>query len=71
MSRTTAFPATIVAGLMLDGVFRRPGVHAPESLGREPGLLDRLLAELEARGVRCQAHAVSEEAAAPETVAVA
>jgi saccharopine dehydrogenase-like NADP-dependent oxidoreductase len=55
MSRTTAFPATIVAGLMLDGFFRRPGVHAPESLGREPGLLDRLLSELDMRGIRCKA----------------
>jgi len=67
MSRTTAFPATIVAGMLLDGAFRRPGVHAPESLGREPGLLDRLLAELEARGVCCRADAVVEA----EAVAVA
>ena len=67
MSRTTAFPATIVAGMMLDGTFRRPGVHAPESLGRELGLLDRLLAELLARGVSCQAHAVVQD----EAVAVA
>jgi saccharopine dehydrogenase-like NADP-dependent oxidoreductase len=57
MSRTTAFPATIVAGMLLDGTFRRPGVHAPESLGREPGLLDRLLGELQSRGVSCAAHA--------------
>jgi len=57
MSRTTAFPATIVGGMLLDGTFRRPGVHAPESLGREPGLLERLLAELAARGVSCEAHA--------------
>ena len=54
MSRTTAFPAAIMAGLMLEGAFRRPGVHAPESVGREPGLLDRMLAELEARGVVCR-----------------
>jgi saccharopine dehydrogenase-like NADP-dependent oxidoreductase len=67
MSRTTAFPATIVAGLMLDGVFRRPGVHAPESLGREPGLLERLLRELAARGVSCHAQAPSR---AEEPVAV-
>jgi hypothetical protein len=42
-------------------------VHAPESLGREPGLLERLLAELEARGVSCRAHASVEA----EAVAVA
>jgi saccharopine dehydrogenase-like NADP-dependent oxidoreductase len=57
MSRTTAFPATIVAGMILDGAFRRPGVHAPEVLGRVPGLLDSLLAGLEVRGVSCRAHA--------------
>lgn len=68
MSRTTAFPATIVAGMLLDGTFRRPGVHAPESLGRVPGLLEHLLAELAARGVSCEAHV---PAAAEEPVAVA
>ncbi len=64
MSRTTGFPATIVAGLMLEGGFRRPGVHAPEALGRVPGLLDRVLRELAARGVSCGAHrSVAGEAA--------
>jgi len=52
MSRTTAFPATQVARLLADGSFRRPGVHAPEALGAHPGLLDRVLDGLEARGVR-------------------
>ena len=37
MSRTTAFPAAIMAGLILDGSFRRPGVFAPEAVGREAG----------------------------------
>jgi saccharopine dehydrogenase-like NADP-dependent oxidoreductase len=73
MSRTTAFPATIVAGLMLEGGFRRPGVHAPETLGRVPGLLDRLLRELLARGVSCSARrSVEAEAVhAPRGEAVA
>ena len=61
MSRTTAFPAAIMAGMMLDGSFRRPGVHAPESVGREPGLLDRLLAELKTRGVVCQQSVTASE----------
>ena len=52
MSRTTAFPATIVAGLLASGTFRRPGVHPPEVLGAEPGLLDLVRKELELRGVR-------------------
>jgi len=51
MSRTTAFPATIVGGLIMEGAFRRPGVSAPELLGREDGLLERILGELEKRGV--------------------
>jgi len=55
MSRTTGFPATIVAGLLASGGFDRPGVHAPEALGMQPGLLDFVLRELEARGVSCQA----------------
>ncbi len=55
MSRSTGYVATSVARLVAAGSFRRPGVHAPETLGREPGLLDRVLADLAARGVRCRA----------------
>jgi lysine 6-dehydrogenase len=54
MSRTTAFPATIMAGLLARGAFREPGVHPPESVGAVPGLLEEFLAELETRGVRCR-----------------
>ncbi len=55
MSRTTAFPATIVARALLAGRFATPGVHAPEQLGKLPGMLAHVLAELEARGVQCRA----------------
>lgn len=51
MSRTTAFPAAIVARLLAQGRFRRPGVHPPEILGAEPGLLEAILGGLTARGV--------------------
>jgi saccharopine dehydrogenase-like NADP-dependent oxidoreductase len=68
MSRTTAFPATIMAGILADGTFRRPGVHAPESVGREPGLLDRMLAELAERGVRCRSHVGEVRVPAPEAL---
>jgi lysine 6-dehydrogenase len=51
MSRTTGFPATIVARLLHEGRFARPGVHPPETLGAEPGLLDAVLAELKHRGI--------------------
>ncbi len=55
MSRSTAFPAALVARLLASGRFRRPGVHAPETLGAEPGLLDELLDGLRARGVHVDA----------------
>ena len=52
MQRTTAFPATIMARLLVEGAFDRPGVHPPEIIGREsPGLAERMLEELRARGV--------------------
>jgi saccharopine dehydrogenase-like NADP-dependent oxidoreductase len=55
MSRSTGYVATSVARLLLDGTFRQPGVHPPETLGAVPGLLERVLADLSARGVRCRA----------------
>jgi len=51
MARTTGFPCTIVARLLLDGTFREPGVHPPEVLGRVPALYDAFVAGLAARGV--------------------
>jgi saccharopine dehydrogenase-like NADP-dependent oxidoreductase len=54
MSRTTGFPATLMAGLIAEGRFKRPGVHPPETVGAQPGLLDALLRGLEERGVRCR-----------------
>jgi len=52
MSRTTAFPATIVAGLLARGAFEAPGVHPPERIGEREGLLEVVLLELEKRGVK-------------------
>jgi len=63
MSRTTAFPAAIVAGLVADGAFRQPGVHPPEVLGRVPGVLETVLRELEQRGVRCSSRVFATDAA--------
>jgi saccharopine dehydrogenase-like NADP-dependent oxidoreductase len=54
MSRTTAFPATVVARILARGEFPRPGVHPPETLGRA-GLLDEVLRELLARGIKTHA----------------
>ncbi len=58
MSRTTAFPATIVLGMMARGELRLPGAHPPEALANQPGVAERVLAELEQRGVRVRATSV-------------
>jgi saccharopine dehydrogenase-like NADP-dependent oxidoreductase len=55
MSRSTGYVATSVVRLLARGDFRRPGVHPPETLGATPGLLEGVLADLAARGVRCRA----------------
>jgi len=55
MSRTTAFPATIVARRVLEGRITTPGVLPPEKLAALPGLVDDIMAELGERGVRYHA----------------
>jgi saccharopine dehydrogenase-like NADP-dependent oxidoreductase len=52
MSRTTAFPATSVLRLIAAGRIRKPGVHAPEMLASMPGIVDAVLADQRARGVK-------------------
>jgi saccharopine dehydrogenase-like NADP-dependent oxidoreductase len=52
MSRTTAFPCTIVARMLARGELEMPGVNPPELLGARSGVLDHVLAELQRRGVR-------------------
>jgi saccharopine dehydrogenase-like NADP-dependent oxidoreductase len=52
MSRTTAFPCTIAARMLASGQYREAGVIPPEKLGAVPGMLDRFLKDLGARGVR-------------------
>jgi saccharopine dehydrogenase-like NADP-dependent oxidoreductase len=51
MSRTTAFPAAIVAREILAGRFRQPGVNAPEAIAASPGLVERILAAHTERAV--------------------
>jgi lysine 6-dehydrogenase len=55
MSRTTAFPCTSVARMILDGTIKAPGVHAPEALVGVKGVLDRILKDMEVRGVEYRA----------------
>lgn len=51
MSRTTAFPCTIMARLVATGKFRQPGVIVPELIGKHQGILDQVVKEHAARGV--------------------
>ena len=51
MSRTTAFPCTIIARMIAKGELNQPGVIPPELIGRKEGMLDRVLSELKRRGV--------------------
>ena len=56
MARTTGFPCAIIARLLAEGAFTRPGVHPPEVLGRDEALTSRILRELEERGVSVSRH---------------
>ena len=51
MARTTGFACTAAVGLLLEGEFRRPGVHPPERLGEDPKLFEALLAYQADRGI--------------------
>jgi saccharopine dehydrogenase-like NADP-dependent oxidoreductase len=51
MSRTTGFPATAMARLVLSGALERPGVHPPEVLGRERWIYDAMMKALRERNV--------------------
>ena len=54
MARTTGYTATALARLVLTGRYRAPGISPPELVGRVPGSLERVLQQLEARGVRLE-----------------
>jgi lysine 6-dehydrogenase len=51
MARTTGFPATAVARLLLEGRFQRKGVCPPEFIGVDGGAFDFVLAYLRERNV--------------------
>ena len=52
MSRTTGFPCALVARMLAGGAWAEPGVHPPESLGRDAGVTTAILDGLASRGVR-------------------
>lgn len=51
MARTTALPCASVGRMLAAGLFKEPGVHPPERIAQQPGLVERLLQEQEERGV--------------------
>lgn len=61
MSRTTAFPCAIMARLIANGSFSRPGVLPPERFGDDAKLVSHMFAELAKRGIEYH-HRVIEEA---------
>ncbi|HEX5340778.1 MAG TPA: saccharopine dehydrogenase C-terminal domain-containing protein [Gammaproteobacteria bacterium] len=51
MARTTGFTCAAAANLLLDGKFSTPGVHPPETVGRDAACFGFVDAYLKARGV--------------------
>lgn len=54
MARTTGFTAAAVAMQLARRKFDEPGVHPPERLAHVHGLVDEVLGDLDARGVRIE-----------------
>lgn len=52
MSRTTAFPATIMGRMLLNGTWKEAGVFTPEKVAALPGLFDHMIKELLNRNVK-------------------
>jgi lysine 6-dehydrogenase len=51
MARTTGYAATVALRMMDAGLWMKPGIHAPEFVGRERNCVDFMLAGLKQRGV--------------------
>ncbi len=52
MARTTGYTCTAMARLVTGGHFKEVGISPPEVVGRDQGCYDRIMADLEARGVK-------------------
>jgi saccharopine dehydrogenase-like NADP-dependent oxidoreductase len=59
MARTTAYPASIIAQLMLEENIKDKGVIPPEMLGMNEELFQKFLDELEERGIKITAEEVT------------
>lgn len=65
MSRTTAFPCTIMARLVATGKIAMPGVNPPERIGPDAGVVEHVLSEHRNRGVEYRHQVEDIETAAP------
>ena len=52
MARTTAYPASIVAGLLAERAVKATGVIPPEKLGIDGEVYRRFCNELKTRGIK-------------------
>ena len=52
MARTTGFPCVIVAKMLAESRIKSNGVLPPELIARQPGVFERVVAELNVRNVR-------------------
>jgi saccharopine dehydrogenase-like NADP-dependent oxidoreductase len=51
MARTTGYTCSGVARAVAEGLFRRPGVHPPETIGQDSASFERIFDHLASRGV--------------------
>jgi len=51
MARTTGYTATAALRMVVDGLYKEPGVSAPEYIGRKPACVQYLLKALKAKGI--------------------
>ena len=56
MARTTAYPCSIMARLMAQGLVVQPGVHPPEIPGADPAVFNSMVEGLKSRGVSLSDH---------------
>jgi lysine 6-dehydrogenase len=59
MARTTAYPASIIAQLMLENAIKKKGIIPPERLGMDEELFQKFLGELEKRRIKIVEEKVS------------
>ena len=51
MARTTGYTCTAMVGLIAKGLWKKPGLATPETVGRDRACYDAVIAHLKGRGV--------------------